>query len=162
MTQMIQAYFDDIQQRYNRQISQSNPKQESLRTHVRAYQPKGHILETSPLSLSNVLNSDKDSIKYFIDGIRGYGNDYSIGRINDTAIKLTGLGIAGMLATSQGSPLKKGMEFIGLACWLGAMSLWPKLAINAPIKHFKGVDLDMEYVNSRGHKKRFFSDPQFI
>ena len=160
MSGMIQTYFNDIQQKYNKRLI--DPKQEALRTHVRAYEPKGHIIKTSPFSLSNALQNDKESIKYFIDGIQGYGNDYSIGRINDTAIKLSGLGIAGMLATSQGSPLRKGMEFVGLACWLGAMSLWSKLAVNAPIRHFKGVDLDAEYVNSRGHKKHFYSDPQFI
>lgn len=160
MSQMVQNYFNDIQQRYNRQVY--DPKQDALRTHVKAYKPKGHILETSPFSLSEAFKNDKESIKYFFDGIQGHGNDYSIGKINDTAIKLSGLGIAGMLAAGQGSPLKKGMEFVGLACWLGAMSLWPKLAINAPIKHFKGVDLNSEYVTSRGHKKYFYNDPQFI
>ena len=162
MSLMIQSYYNDIQKRYNSLIPQDTSKQDTFRTHVKAYRPRGHIIESSPFSIKSAIKNDADAVKYFCDGIKGYGNDYSIGRINDVAIKLSGLGIAGMLATSQGSPLKKGMEFVGLLCWLGAMSLWPKLAINTPIKHLKGVDLDMEYVTSRGHKKRFYNDPQFI
>ncbi|MCR4880730.1 MAG: hypothetical protein K6A44_02100 [bacterium] len=160
MTSMIQSYVDIIQSR--NKYSAPNNAQDAWRTGVRAYRPKGHIVEQSPFSIKSALNSDVNSIKYFFKGIQGKGNDYSIGRINDVAIKLGGLGIAGIIATSQGSPFKKGMEFLGLVCWLGAMSLWPKLAIHAPIKHFKGVDLDTEYVTSRGHKKRFYNDPQFI
>ena len=159
MPSMIQSYVNLMQQRQNNSPYYT---QDAWRTHVKAYAPKGKLLKPDRIGLVSAIKSDAQSLRYFADGINGKGNDYSIGKINDVAIKLGGLGIAGMLASSVGSPLKKGMEFIGLACWLAAMSLWPKLAINAPIKHFKGVDLDLEYKNSAGNKKNFYADPQFL
>ncbi len=159
MSSMIESYVDMMQQR---QAQNSNYAQDAWRTHVKAYRPKGKLVESDSFSLKSMLKKDAQSLKYFANGIQGKGNDYSLGRINDLAIKLGGLGIAAMLATSTGSPLKKGMEFIGLGAWLAAMKLWPKLAINAPIKHFKGVDLDLEYESSNGRRKKFYADPQFI
>ena len=59
MSGMIQTYFNDIQQKYNKRLI--DPKQEALRTHVRAYEPKGHIIKTSPFSLSNALQNAYDA-----------------------------------------------------------------------------------------------------
>jgi len=156
MNSMINRYTQLIQNKNNAQISHSS--QDELRTHVKAYKPKGQIIEPDTFCFSK----DAESLNFFLKGIQGKGNDYSIGRINDIAIKLGGLGIATTIAVSKGTPIKKGMEFVGLASWLGAMSLWPKLAINKPIKYLKGVDLDLEYKTSRGHKKKFYNDPQFM
>ena len=162
MPSMIQSYMNFIQNRNSAPAERIPQSQDSLRTGVKAYKPKGYIIKKQPFSLQNIAKDDAEAIKYFFKGIQGKGNDYSIGRINDTAIKLSGLGIAGMIAASNGSPLKKGMEFVGLLCWLGAMHFWPKLAVNTPLKYLKGVDLDAEYITSHGHKKRFYGDPQFI
>jgi len=156
---MLETYTSILKNKYN-----TNPefKQDAYRTRIKAYRPIGHLIEKRPFSLRNMVQDDIQSIKYFAKGIQGKGNDYSIGRINDATIKLGSLGIAAMIATGKGSPLRKGMEFVGLASWLAAMSLWPKLAVNAPIKKLKGVDLDTEYVTAKGHKKKFYQDPQFM
>lgn len=157
MTSMITNYANVLKNK-QAEHKQNNPTQDSLRTHVKAYAPKGKLLEPDTISLSR----DAESIKFFADGIKGKGNDYSIGRINDVTIKLAGIGIAAMIATSKGSPLRKTMEFVGLGTWLAAMHWWPKLAINKPLKYLKGVDLDLEYQNSAGQKKKFYQDPQFM
>ena len=162
MSSMIQSYVMAAQNRRNRRNVNPAYNQDSLRTYVKQYKPKGHLIKSNPFSPIKMVKSDAEALKFFFKGIQGKGNDHSVGRINDVAIKLGSLGIAGMLAASSGSPLNRGMEFIGMICWLGAMSLWPKLAINLPIKLTKGVDLNLEYENSVGQKKKFFQDPQFI
>ncbi len=162
MTSMIQSYSQKLQDDYRLRKGRHCRHQNELRTHVRAYKPLGYFVETNPFNPIETLRSDARSVRYFLDGIKGHGNDYSIGKINDVGIGLGALGIAGMLATSKGSPLSRGMEFVGLACWLGAMSLWQKIAINTPLKHLKGVDLNLEYVNSAGHRKKFYQDSQYL
>jgi len=156
MTSMLTDYANILKSKQKE--TKTTVSQDSLRTHVKAYAPKGKLLEPDSFSLSR----DLESAKFFVDGINGKGNDYSIGRINDIAIKLGGIGIAAIIATSKASPLRKTMEFIGLGTWLAAMHWWPKLAINKPIKYLKGVDLDLEYQNSAGQKKKFYQDPQFM
>ncbi|MDD3593925.1 MAG: hypothetical protein PHX18_04790 [Candidatus Gastranaerophilales bacterium] len=169
MTSMLTNYANLLQVKNNTQAPQQKGvipaviNQESLKTGVAAYAPKGHLVKDSFLkSLATPFVQDYQNIKNFFKAINGKGTDYSIGRINDTAIKLGSLGIAAILASSKGSPLRKGMEFIGLGCWFGAMSLWPKLAVYAPIKLTKGVDLELKYVDSYGRKKLFSQDPQYI
>ena len=100
MTSMIQNYVNNIKN--NNITVPQNKTQDALRTHVRAYRPTGYIIDENPYSLKSAFHSDMRSIKYFADGIRGRGNDYSIGKINDVAIKLGGLGIGSWVAPRGG------------------------------------------------------------
>jgi len=174
MTSMIQAYVDIARRRAQATASQPQVipavrNQDDFRTHVKAYKPLGKLIRPDFIDIRGGVKKDINAIRYFIKGVQGEGNDYSTGRINDIGIKLGSLGIAGVLATTKGSPLTKGMEFVGAACWFAAMSLWPKLAIHTPIKMAKGVDLSLEYEPYPGHnkekdvlavrRKNFFEDP---
>lgn len=164
MNSMINSYLNLVKNRQETNNARQPylQQQDALRTHVTAYKPLGKLIEPDTLGIKSAVRNDINSIKYFVNGIQGKGNDYSVGRINDIAIKLGSLGIAGVLATTKGAPRAKGMEFVGLASWFGAMSLWPKLAIHTPIKIFKGVDLGLEYETASGRRKSFYEDPQFI
>ncbi len=53
------------------------------------------------------------------------------------------------------------MEFVGFATWFASMALWPKI-LGSPIKALKGVDINQEYVDSYGRRKRFFEDAQYL
>ncbi len=156
MTSMIHDYFVQIQQNRN------SANYKNLMTHVKPDVPIGKLIRPNIFSAKDVVNQDIKNMRYFVQGIQGKGNDYSIGKINDFAIKAGGLGIAAMIASGVTSPFKRGMEFIGLGLWLAAMKFWPKLGIAYPIKHRTGVDLNLEYTDSEGRRKLFYQDPQYI
>ncbi len=156
MTSMIHDYFVQIQQ--NRQAA----GYKILKTNVKPEKPVGKLIRPNIYSVKDVVNQDVKNLRYFVQGVQGKGNDYSVGKINDIAIKAGGLGIAAMIASGVASPFKQGMEFIGLGLWLAAMKFWPKLGIAYPIKKHTGVDLNLEYTDSEGRRKLFYQDPQYI
>lgn len=124
---------------------------------------KGKLLPSkifhSPIECAKDFKGDIVSIG---KAARGVANDHELGRINDLGMKI-GSGCLGLvLATRAASGLPKAMEFIGPLTFFGAMSLWPKLAIQAPIKARTGVDVHQEYLDSQGRKKKLFLDPQYV
>lgn len=130
---------------------------------VKPGKPKGYLVKENVLqaAVSNV-KAYGDSAKFLYNAaIKGEGNDYSVGRINDLTTRLGSLGIASVLAVSKASPVAKGMEFVGLGSWFAAMAIWPQI-IGAPIKWTKGVDINQQYVDSQGRRKQFFQDPQYL
>lgn len=91
----------------------------------------------------------------------GKANDHELGRINDVAMKLGSLGLAAYLFAKNPLKLSKAMEFVGFGTFFASMALWPKLAIQAPIKARTGVDIHQKYVDSQGRKKMLHQDPQY-
>ncbi len=156
MTSMIHDYFVQIQR--NRQLE----GYKTLKTNIKPDKPMGRLIRPNIFSIKDTVNQDIKNMRYFVQGIQGKGNDFSVGKINDFAIKAGGLGIAAMIASGVASPFKRGMEFIGLGLWLAAMKFWPKLGIAYPIKKLTGVDLNLEYQDSEGRRKLFYQDPQYI
>lgn len=113
-------------------------------------------------SAGSTVKSYGKYAKYFYNAaFNGEGTDYSVGKINDLAIRTGSLGIAAVLATSKVFPFAKGMEFVGLATWFASMAVWPKI-IGTPIKAKTGVDINQKYVDSYGRRKSFFEDPQYL
>jgi|GEM_PF-5748640 len=93
---------------------------------------------------------------------KGRANDHELGRINDLAMKLGSLGIASYLFVKNPFKLSKVMEFAGFGAFFGAMALWPKLFIQAPLKARTGVDFRQQYIDSYGRKKMLYQDPQYV
>lgn len=112
----------------------------------------------SPIEYAKDLKQDVVNIGR---AAKGKANDHELGRINDVAMKLGALGLAGYLFVKNPLKLSKTMEFVGLGTFFGAMALWPKLAIQAPIKARTGVDVHQKYVDSQGRKKMLHQDPQY-
>lgn len=110
---------------------------------------------------STVKSYGKYAKAFYNAGVKGEGTDYSVGKVNDLAIRAGSLGIAGVLATSKLFPFAKGMEFVGLATWFASMAVWPKI-MGAPIKAKTGVDINQRYVDSYDRRKSFFEDPQYL
>ena len=78
---------------------------------------------------------------------KGKANDYELGRINDVAMKLGSLGLASYLFIKNPLKLDKAMQFIGFGTFFGGMALWPKLAIQAPLRARTGVDIHQKYID---------------
>lgn len=117
----------------------------------------------------NILAAPADaakSIAYDVRSIKraskGNANDHELGKINDVGMKLGGLAIAAYLMTRKQTPLKKAMELVGLASFFGAMSLWPKIAIQLPTRLIHGFNVKKEYEDSFGRQKPFFQDPMYL
>lgn len=93
---------------------------------------------------------------------KGKANDHELGRINDFAMKTGSLALAAYLCIKNPMKLSKAMEFVGVGTFFGAMALWPKLAIQAPVRARTGVDIHQKYIDSQGRKKMLFQDPQYV
>ena len=115
----------------------------------------------------------KDKIKYFgfdrkydakalIDGYSGRAKDHQLGRLNDVGLVAGGLAIAGFIAASKQTAKAKIMEFVGLASFLLAMKVWPKVAIETPAKLVHGFNVNKQYIDDQGRKKSVFQDSQYI
>lgn len=132
-------------------------------TKVQPLEAKGRLLKSriigSPIEYVKDLGKDVVSVKA---GVQGKANDYQLGRMNDLAMKLGSLGIASYLFAKNPLQLKRSMEFVGFGTFFGGMALWPKLAIEAPLKLRTGVDIHQKYEDSYGRKKMFFQDPQYL
>ena len=77
-------------------------------------------------------------------------------------MKLGSLGLASYLFVKNPLKLSKAMEFIGFGTFFASMALWPKLAIQAPLKARTGVDIHQKYIDSQGRKKMLYQDPQYV
>lgn len=123
---------------------------------------KGTLLPSkifdSPVTIAKDFGRDIVSIG---KAVKGKANDHELGRINDLALKTGSLGLAAYLCIKNPLKLSKTMEFVGCGTFLAAMSLWPKLMIQAPLKMRTGVDIHQKYVDSQDRKKMLFQDPQY-
>ncbi len=124
---------------------------------------KGKLLPSkifpSPVEYAKDLKGDIVSIG---KAAKGLANDHELGRINDLGMKIGAACLAVFLGAKTASKLPKAMEFVGPVTFFGAMSLWPKLTIQAPIKARTGVDVHQKYLDSQGRKKMLFQDPQYV
>ncbi len=124
---------------------------------------KGYLVNESPIqSVQSTVKEYAKMVKYTVDAAQGKGDDYSVGKINDLTLRLGGLGIAAVLSSMIKNPSSKVMEFAGFASFFAAMSIWPKLFIAEPLKAKTGFDVNQQYVDSYGRRKRFFEDPQYL
>lgn len=92
----------------------------------------------------------------------GKSNDHSLGKLNDLGLKVGGAGIAAYLLSKRTTKSAKGMELIGLAAFMAAMQVFPKLFIQTPLNLKNGFDINQKYIDNQGRKKNFFSDNQFL
>lgn len=124
---------------------------------------KGKLLPSkifgSPVEYAKDLKKDIVSIGR---AAKGQANDHELGRINDLGMKIGGLALASYLFVKNPLKLSKAMEFAGLGTFFASMALWPKLAIQAPIKARTGVDIHQKYIDSQGRKKMLYQDPQYV
>ena len=135
----------------------------SNRTFIKPLPPKGHLVHKNFLELPAETVKDLSyDVRSFKKALKGKANDHELGKINDIAMKIGGLAIAGYLMTKKQPPSEKVMELVGFASFFGAMSLWPKLALQLPAKLIHGINIRQEYVDSYGRQKMFFQDPQYI
>ena len=130
---------------------------------IKPMKDKGRLLPSrifgSPVEYAKDL---KKEIVNIGKAAKGQANDHELGRINDLAMKLGSLGLATYLFIKNPLKLSKTMEFVGFGTFFGAMALWPKLAIQAPLKARTGVDIHQKYIDSQGRKKMLFQDPQYV
>lgn len=141
-----------------RQTYNTSPKSD-----VKPAPDKGVLLPSkifgSPIEYAKDLKKDVVAIKNA--AIKGKANDHELGRINDVAMKAGALALAAYLCVKNPLKLSKTMEFVGVGTFFGSMALWPKLAIQLPVKLRTGVDIHQKYVDSQGRKKMLFQDPQY-
>lgn len=124
---------------------------------------EGHLVHDTVTSIPKYWVKDfMYDMKAIKDGFEGKANDHQIGRLNDTGLKMAGIGIAGYLASLTSDPKTRLMEYIGLGAFLTAMNLYPKIAINAPSRIIQGYDIGKEYIDDQGRKKSVFQDPNYI
>ncbi len=130
---------------------------------IKPMKPAGHLVKENIFqSAGSTVKSYADYVKYFYKAaFKGEGTDYSVGKVNDLAIRTGSLGIAAVLASSKVFPFARGMEFVGLATWFASMAIWPRI-IGTPIKMATGVDINQKYVDSYDRRKNFFEDPQYL
>ncbi len=130
---------------------------------VKPMEDKARLLPSrifgSPIEYAKDLKQDVVNIK---KAAKGQANDHELGRINDLAMKLGSLGLATYLFIKNPLKMSKTMEFVGFGTFFGAMSLWPKLTIQAPLKARTGVDIHQKYIDSQNRKKMVFQDPQYV
>lgn len=133
------------------------------RTFIKPLEGKGRLLKgnifNAPAIMVKDMIYDAKALKH---AVTGKANDHELGKLNDLGLFLGGLSIAGYLFTRKQTPMTKGMEFVGLASFLGAMAIWPKIAIQLPAYLIHGVNVQKEYEDSFGRKKPFYQDPQFL
>ncbi len=130
---------------------------------IKPMRDKGRLLPSrvfgSPIEYAKDLKKDIVSIG---KAAKGKANDHELGRINDLAMKMGSLALASYLFVKNPLKLSKAMEFVGFGTFFASMSLWPKLAIQAPLKARTGVDIHQKYIDSQGRKKMLFQDPQYV
>lgn len=129
---------------------------------IRPLEDKAKLLPSrifgSPVEYVKDLKQDVVNIG---KAVKGKANDHELGRINDVAMKLGSLGLATYLCIKNPLKLSKTMEFVGVGTFFTSMALWPKLAIQAPLKARTGVDIHQKYIDSQGRKKMLHQDPQY-
>lgn len=126
--------------------------------------PKGYLLERKNVVtnlIEDVAQFGKDIKNTGKAIVTGKSNDHALGKINDLGMKIGAIAIASYLALKKGSAKQKAMEFIGGATFLTTMSLWPKLTVTKPLEKKFGFNIQQEYVDSQGRRKKFFGDNQY-
>lgn len=130
---------------------------------IKPFNDKGVLLP------SKIFDSPSDIVKDFGKDVlsigkaaKGKANDHELGRINDIAMKAGSAALATYLFVKNPLKLSKSMEFAGLGTFFASMALWPKLAIQAPLKARTGVDIHQKYIDSQGRKKMLYQDPQYV
>ncbi len=138
-------------------------KELANQTFIRPLPSKGHIIRDGILDAPKTYVQDlKYDMKALSDAAKGSANDHQLGKLNDLGLKVGGLAIAGYLFSARKAPVTKWMEFVGLGSFLGSMALWPKVALELPCRILNGFNPFMQYEDSRGCKKPFFQDNQYI
>ena len=133
------------------------------RTFIKPLPPKGHIIKNGIMSAPAVFVDDMAyDLKALKAAWKGDANDHQLGKLNDLGMKLGGLGIAAYLYSIKKTPVKKGMEFVGLASFFASMAIWPKIALEYPARLIHGFNPFMRYEDSQGRKKPFFQDNQYL
>lgn len=124
---------------------------------------QGHLVHDNILTGSKYFFKDfAYDIKSLKNGIKGTANDHQLGRLNDVGLELGGIGIATYLASKTTNPKARIMEYAGLAAFLTAMNLYPKIAINKPAELFHGYDIDKWYIDDQGRKKSVTQDSNYV
>lgn len=138
-------------------------KELANQTFIRPLPPNGHIVRGGILDAPKSYFQDvKTDMVALSNAIKGDANDHQLGKLNDLGLKVGGLAIASYLFSVKKAPVSKWMEFVGLGSFLGSMALWPKLALEFPCRMLHGFNPFMQYEDSRGCKKQFFQDNQYI
>lgn len=138
-------------------------KELANQTFIRPLPPKGHIVRDGILDAPKSYFQDvKTDLVALSSAAKGDANDHQLGKLNDLGLKVGGLAIASYLFSVKKAPVTKWMEFVGLGSFLGSMALWPKLALELPCRMLHGFNPFMQYEDSRGCKKPFFQDNQYI
>lgn len=128
----------------------------------------GQIMSAKPIE-ENPIQLALSRGKFHADNVgnlynaatKGKGSDYTLGIANDTNIRMGSLGIATLSSSLSPSKLGSLGEFLGFATWFATMTNNDKIT-NSMVKAKYGLDLDMEYVDSYGRRKKVFEDPGFI
>ena len=130
---------------------------------IKPITPQGHLINDRLSSMPKFFVKDfLYDLKAVKDGFKGDANDHQLGRLNDVGLKLGGIGIATMLAARTKNPMGRVMEYLGLGAFLASMSLFPKIAIQAPARARYGFDPGLEYIDDQGRKKSVFQDSNYI
>ncbi len=123
---------------------------------------KGHLIHddviSAPVYFVKDIAYDMKSLK---NGIKGTANDHQLGRLNDVGLQVGGVGIATYLASKTTNPKARIMEYAGLAAFLTAMNVYPKIAINAPARAIHGYDIGKWYIDDQGRKKSVNQDSNY-
>ncbi len=123
---------------------------------------KGHLIHddvvSAPVYFVKDIAYDMKSLK---NGIKGTANDHQLGRLNDVGLQVGGVGIATYLASKTTNPKARIMEYAGLAAFLTAMNVYPKIAINAPARIIHGYDIGKWYIDDQGRKKSVNQDSNY-
>ena len=130
---------------------------------IKPLPPEGHLVHDRLLSIPKFFVKDiVYDLKAVKDGFDGNANDHQLGRLNDVGLKLSGIGIATVLASLTKNPTARIMEYAGLGAFLAAMSIYPKVAIKMPSEILHGFDSGVEYIDDQGRKKSVFQDQNYI
>ncbi len=161
MTNLLETYSSN-QKIYNPSPVYKHTYTIDTKGKIKPLEDKGRLLPSrifgSPIEYVKDIKKDIVNIGR---AANGQSNDHELGRINDIALKLGSLAIASYLFVKNPLKLSKSMEFVGMGTFLGSMALWPKIALQAPIKARTGVDIHQKYIDSQGRKKNLFLDPQY-
>ena len=126
--------------------------------------PKGYLLERNNIFknlVQDVADFGRDVKNTGKAIVTGKSNDHALGKINDIGMKIGALAIASYLALKKGTAKQKAMEFVGAGAFLTTMSLWPKYTVTKPLEKKFGFNIQQEYVDSQGRRKKFFGDNQY-
>jgi len=124
---------------------------------------RGHLIDDTAKDKIKYFAFDrKYDVKALIDGYKGEAKDHQLGRLNDVGLLAGGVAIATYIAASKQTAKAKVMEFVGLASFLAAMKVWPKIAIEKPAKLIHGFNVNKQYIDDQGRKKSVFQDSQYI